>query len=125
LILYQENPMRWPILLCVLFLTGCMHLKGIVLDESSMRPARTAVFSVGNPTGIAVFETHRVDDNGEFDFYLGPTDDNNLYLYDGSALPALTLRRIGKFEMGENMKLYLRRASHGTPALPDGANFTP
>jgi hypothetical protein len=117
--------MRWPLLLSVLLTTGCMHLKGVVLEDPTMRPVRTAVVCVGNPTGIAVFDTHHVDDTGEFDFYIGPTDDNNLYLYDGSANPALTLRRIAPFELGENMKLYLRRAAPGTPALPPGASIGP
>ncbi len=117
--------MRWPLLLSVLALTGCMHLKGVVLEEPSMRPARSAVFTVGRPGGIAVFDTHHVDANGEFDFYIGPADDNNVYLYDGSASPDLTLRRVAPYEMSDHMTLYLRRASPGTPALPAGASVMP
>ena len=90
-----------------------------------MRPARTAVLCVGNPTGIAVFDTHHVDDDGQFDFYLGPTDDNNLYLYDGSASPELTLQRVAAFEMSDHMTLHLRRATPGTPSLPPGAAVSP
>jgi hypothetical protein len=117
--------MRWPLLFSILAFTACTHLKGVVLEEPSMRPARTAVFSVGNPNGIAVYDTHRVDENGAFDFYLSPTDENNLYLYDGSASPDLTLRRIAPFEMSENMLLHLRRATPGTPSLPAGAAISP
>jgi hypothetical protein len=117
--------MRWPLFIILLALTGCMHLKGVVLDDPSLRPARSAVFCVGNPNGIAVFDTHRVDANGQFDFFIGPTDDNNLYLYDGSANPDLSLRRVAPFEMNDHMTLYLRRAAPGTPGLPAAGGFVP
>ena len=116
--------MRWPILICLLIITGCTHLKGVVLEDPSMRPARAAVFCVGNPTGIAVFDTHHVDDNGQFDFYVGPTDEHNIYLYDSSAPAELSLRRIAPFEMNDHMTLHLRRAAPGTLTLPPGANIS-
>ncbi len=113
--------MRWTLLLCVLGLAGCTHLKGIVLVESTQRPARTAVLSIGRPTGIAVFATHHVDANGAFDFYIGPTDENHVYIYDDSGSPELTMRRIDPLEMSVNMTLHLRPPAPGTPALPAGS----
>ena len=117
--------MRLILLLCAAVLAGCAHLKGVVLEDPSQRPARTAVFSVGRPGGIAVFDSHRVDQNGAFDFYIGPTDDNNLYLYDGATAPELTMRRVEPFEQGEKMVLHLRAASPGTPYLPAGSIINP
>jgi hypothetical protein len=113
--------MRWSILLAILVFTGCTHLKGIVLEEPTMRPARTAVLCVGNPTGIAVFDSHRVSDKGEFDFFIGPTDEHNVYIYDGSAPAELSLRRVAPFEMSDHMTLHIRRAAPGTLTLPPGA----
>jgi hypothetical protein len=117
--------MRYALLLLALVLGACTHLKGVVLEEPSGRPARTAVFSVGNPIGIAVYGQHSVDRNGEFDFYVGPTDDNIIYLFDGSAPPEMTMRRLAPYELGEKMQLHLRPATPGTPSLPAGALISP
>ena len=117
--------MRLILLLCAVVLAGCAHLKGVVLEDPTQRPSSTAVLSVGRPTGIAVFDTHRVDQNGRFDFYIGPTDDNNVYLYDGATSPELTMRRVEPFEQGEKMVLHLRPASPGTPYLPAGSIINP
>jgi hypothetical protein len=117
--------MRWIMLWGVMALVGCTHLKGVVLEDPSQRPARSAIISIGRPGGIAVFDSHHVDQNGAFDFYIGPTDANNVYLYDGSASPELTARRIEPFEQSEKMKLHLRPPSPGTPFLPAGADLNP
>jgi len=117
--------MRLLLLLCAAALAGCTHIKGIVLEDPTERPARTAVLSIGRPNGIAVFDSHRVSPNGTFDFYIGPTDENNLFLYDGSASPDLTMRRVTPFEQSDKMTLHLRPATPGTPALPAGSLINP
>jgi hypothetical protein len=112
-------------ILSATLLAGCTHVKGVVLEEPSLRPSTTAVISVGRPTGIAVFDSHRVDAFGRFDFYLGPTDENNLYVYDGRSSPELTMRRIETYEISENMKLHLRPAGPSNPMLPADTNINP
>lgn len=117
--------MRYALLLLALAFGACTHLKGVVLEDPSGRPARTAVFSVGNPNGIAVYDRHSVNRNGEFDFYIGPTDENMIYLYDGSAPPEMSMRRLAPYELGEKMQLHLRPATPGTPSLPAGSLMAP
>ena len=107
---------------------GCMHLKGVVYEELpgiGTRPMRSAAFSIGRPTGIAVYGTHHVDGDGTFDFYIGPTDYNEIFLYDGSADPELTMHRLTPTELNDHMVMRLRRASRGTPALPADVNINP
>jgi hypothetical protein len=117
--------MRYAFLLLALAFTGCMHLKGVVLEDPSGRPSRTAAFSIGSPMGIAVYDKHSVNKNGEFDFFVLPTDSNIVFLYDGSAPPEMTLRRLAPHEFSEKMELHLRPASAGTPALPAGSLIGP
>jgi len=117
--------MRLTLFLSVVVLAGCTHLKGIVLEDPTQRPSHTAVLSIGRPTGIAVFDTHRVDQNGAFDFYIGPTDESNIYLYDGASSPELTMRRVEPFEQSQKMVLHLRPASPGNPYLPAGSIINP
>ena len=106
--------MRWIALLGTLVVTAsgasCMHVKGVVLEERTQGPMRTAVITVGRPNGIAVYDSHQVDKNGAFDFYVLPTDEDNLYLYDGAGMPELTMERIDRMRVGDKMKLYLRPA---------------
>jgi hypothetical protein len=104
-------------LVAAIALCGCTHLKGVVVDAASGRPARTAVLSVGRPDGIAIYAVHPVDSNGKFDFQLGPTDEDNLYLYDSTA-PALTERKIDRTEFGQNMKLKLDAPPKGEVPMP-------
>jgi hypothetical protein len=117
--------MRYALLLLTLMFAACAHLKGVVIEDPFERPSRTAVLSIGNPMGIAVYGTHAVDDKGQFDFYIGPTDSNMIYLYDGSAPPEMTMRRLAPYELGEKMRLHLRPPSPGTPALPAGTLLGP
>ena len=97
-----------PLLLAsVLILGGCTHLKGVVVSEPGQRPHPNAVLSVGKPGGFVATESHPVDKKGEFDFYLMPTDENRVYLYD-AANPDATMRRLDRSEFSEKMKLHLR-----------------
>ena len=108
---------------------GCMHLKGVVYEEQAggrgARPMRTAALSIGRPTGIAVYATHHVDENGNFDFYIGPTDQDNVFLYDGAGDPELTMHRLDPIQLSDHMVLRLRRAGMGNPALPGDININP
>lgn len=108
---------------------GCMHLKGVVYEDQpgvkGARPMRTATLSIGRPTGIAVYATHHVDKDGKFDLYIGPTDSDNIFLYDSGADPAMTMHRLDPSQLGENMVLRLRRGGMGSPALPGDININP
>jgi len=112
---------RWILLSPALLLfAACTHLQGVV-EQAPGRPMPTAVFSVGRPDGIAVYEQHRADNRGRFDFYILPIDETNLYLYDGAADPRLTLRRIDRSEMSTHMHLDLPAANPNidlNPAIP-------
>ena len=102
---------RWILLSPALLLfAACTHLQGVV-EQAPGRPSSTAIFSVGRPDGIAVFDQHRVNVRGHFDFYVLPIDESNLYLYDGAADPRLTLRRIDASEMSTHMHLDLPAAN--------------
>jgi hypothetical protein len=108
---------------------GCMHLKGVVMEDlpgkGGSRPMKTAALSIGRPNSLAVYGTYRVDDQGRFDFYIGPTDYTNVFLYDGAADPELTMRRLYESEMSDHMVLHLRHAAAGNPALPADVNINP
>lgn len=116
--------MRWLLLLPLVAFVGCTHLKGVVLEDPSQRPCRTAVLSIGRPTGIAVFEQHHVNEHGAFDFYLLPTDNSNVYLYDSASPTEMTMRHVDSSEMNANMKLHIRPANP-TPSLPVDTNINP
>ena len=92
-------------------ISGCTHVKGVVLEDQTNRPCRSAVLSIGRPDAIAVYARHTVDRQGQFDFYMSPTDESNLYLYDGAADALMTMRRIDRTEIGEHMRLVLHRAA--------------
>lgn len=104
-------------------LGGCTHLKGVVVEEQSGKPMRTAVLSVGRPGGLAVYATHRVDENGAFDFTLAPMDTTNIFLYDGAGDPETTMRHVEASEFSQNMKLRLRRARTPNIMLPTNINI--
>jgi hypothetical protein len=129
---FLESDMRlWALPLLVLCGTmiGCTHLKGIVYEDrpgtGGGRPMRSAMLSIGRPDGIAVYGTHSVDTEGRFDFYIGPTDLDNIFIYDGAADPTLTMHRLEPTQLSDHMVLRLRRASSGTPALPGEFNINP
>jgi len=123
----RKNHAASPLLLCLVLaaLTGCAHLKGVVTEPSSDRPMRSAVFTIGRPNGIAVYERHTVKADGSFDFYVLPTDEEELFLFDGLADPDLTMRRVSPSEFSEKMRLYLRPAPRnvGPGALDVPANL--
>ena len=102
----------------VMALSACTHLKGVVLEEPSQRPVRTAMLTVGRPNGISVFEQHAVNSNGEFDFQIMPVDENNVYIYDTAAGAELTARKIDRSEMNDHMKLHMRPLPRNNPGLP-------
>ena len=117
--------MRWILLLSALALAGCTHLKGVVVEDPSGRPAKNAVLSIGRPGGISVYDQHHVDAHGAFDFYVGPTDENNIYLFDSAGNTELTLRHVDSYEISQNMKLHIRPAAPYNPALPVDTNINP
>src|SRR4051812_32529452 len=80
-------------------LPGCIHLKGDVLTDPTNRPLTTAKLSIGRPDGIGVFATYDVNRQGQFDFYISPTDLNAVYVYDSTAMPELTMRRLDRSEI--------------------------
>jgi hypothetical protein len=88
-------------------LPACTHISGVV-EQAPGRPLTTAVFSVGRPDGIAMYEQHHVDSRGHFDFYVIPTDEQHLYLYDSAGDPRATLRRIDPMEMRKGMHIMMR-----------------
>jgi hypothetical protein len=101
----------WTVLaLAALAAGGCTHIKGVVVEDPSGRAMKTARFSVGRPDSIAVYATHDVDARGGFDFYIAPTDENNLYLYDAAGDPQYTLQRIDRSQQSEKMQLRMRPA---------------
>lgn len=107
--------------LLALALTACTHVKGVVRDMQD-RPLTTAKFTVGRPDGVGAFATHGVNDRGEFDFYISPTDENALYVHDSSANPTLTMRRIDRSDLSEKMVVRMRPAS---PDMMPGMNIMP
>ena len=120
-----------PLLLSILLLglTGCMHLKGVVYEDlpnnAGSRPMKTATLSIGRPTGIAVYGKTRVNDKGEFDFFIGPTDYNQIFLYDGAGDPEMTMRRLDENQLSDHMVLHLRRAGPPNPLMPVDVNINP
>ena len=96
--------------LAIAALTGCSHLKGVVVDEVSGRPVRTAVLTVGRPDGIAVLETHPVDSTGKFDFSISSLDVHQVYVYDGAASPEAALH-LTSSQLNEKMQIKLPRAA--------------
>ena len=99
-------------------LAGCIHMQGVVLEEPSNRPFTTARITVGRPGGLAIFASHDVDSHGRFDFYIGPTDDNDVYVYDttGSVEDAI---RLDRTEISDKMKIRMRPAPREQPGMPE------
>jgi hypothetical protein len=110
-------------------LLACTHIKGVVYEDTpgsrTNRPLRTAALSIGRPTGLAVYGTYHVDENGNFDFYIGPTDHDNVFVYDNAANPEITMHRIDPNQLSDHMVLRMRRAGVGNPALPGDININP
>jgi hypothetical protein len=50
---------------------------------------------------------HRVDGQGRFDFYIGPADETNLYVYDRTGEPAATMRLLRADEVNDHMVIKL------------------
>lgn len=92
-------------------LSGCIHVAGVVVRMDG-KPLSTAVFSIGRPTDIANYGTHSVDAAGRFDFNIGPTDETNLFLYDGAGEPAATIRQISPEQISTHMHIRM------TPVMP-------
>ena len=97
------------LLLMGLALPACTHVKGIVVDDRPGRPHPDAVFTVGNPDGIGVLQRNHADRNGRFDFYISPTDESLLYVYDSTQGASNTMRRIDHTEISDHMRVTLPR----------------
>jgi hypothetical protein len=102
-------------------LAACTHVKGTVRDMQD-RPLTTAKFSIGRPEGVGAFATYGVNDRGEFDFRISPTDENAVYVYDSSANPSLTMRRIDRSDLSEKMTIRMMPASRD---MMPGMNINP
>jgi hypothetical protein len=101
----------------VVCLGGCTHLKGVVVEEATGRPVRTAVLTVGRPNGIAVFERHPVDAHGAFDFSILPIDETNVYIYDSSADPELTTEHLDPGQLSDKMRLTMGPPPKQQPSM--------
>jgi hypothetical protein len=95
------------ILPLVALLPACTHLSGVV-EQAPGRPLTTAVFSVGRPDGVGMYEQHHVDSQGRFDFSIISSDEQHLYLYDSAGDPRATMRRIEPVEMRKGMHIMMR-----------------
>ena len=93
---------------------ACTHVRGVVVDEGTERPHPTAVFTVGRPDGIAIYQRNPVERNGRFDFYISPTDESTLYVFDSSWGAAATMRRIDRTEISDHMHVVMPRANPAT-----------
>lgn len=100
--------------LCLL--GGCTHLKGVVVDDTTGRPVPGAYFTVGRPTGVGVSATYNCDPFGRFDFSIVSTDEDFLFVWDGTGDPEVGVRRVSKTEMSTDMKIRLRPAMPGPAA---------
>lgn len=119
----MRNLVTTALFLTAAGLAGCMHVKGVVLEDPSNKPLKTAILSVGRPDGIAVFAKYHVDQNGRFDFYIGPGDEADVYVYDGANDPDLSMRQIEPRELNEKMTLHIRVGKTGEPMIPGGLDI--
>ena len=103
------NPQLLAIILAGASLSGCTHLKGVVVESPSGRPLITAKLDIGRPGSLANYGSHPVDGNGRFDFYISPTDTSMIFVYDGAAAPERTMRRLDQSELNDHMRLEIER----------------
>jgi len=109
-----------PVLTTLLLFSGCTHLKGVVVHDPSGQPASSAVLTIGRPDGIAVFDSHSVNERGEFDFLISSMDATNVFFYDSATDPVLTTQHVDRNMLGEKMKLHL-----GPPAKKETPMMVP
>jgi hypothetical protein len=83
-------------------MAACTHVAGMV-QRTDGRPLSTAVFSIGRPSDIVAYGEHPVDENGRFDFYIGPADENNLYVYDRAKGATETLQQVPMDQINDHM----------------------
>ena len=98
------------ILPLLLALGGCTHVAGTVYDAQTRRPLAGAVFTIGHPAGIGVFDRKTSDGQGHFDLQISPTDESQIYVYDGKGDPH-GAQRLDHTELSDHMKVYLLRQS--------------
>jgi hypothetical protein len=98
-------------------LPACTHISGVV-EQAPGQPLQSAVISVGRPDGIAVYSKHQVDSRGRFDIQLAPTDETNVYVYDGAGDPRMTMRRLEPIELKKNMRIMVRPAMPNSELMP-------
>lgn len=93
--------------LALLAAGACTHVKGVVLEDRTRRPVQEAEFTVGRPDGLGVFARHKVDKEGKFNFYISPTDEDFLFVWDGKGDPLLDVRKIDRNEISDHMTIVL------------------
>ena len=99
----------------LLLAAGCTRLAGTAYDAATHRPLSDAVFTIGHPGGVGVFDRKSTDVNGHFDFSISPTDESHVYGYNAKNDPA-SAQRIDRAEFSDHMKVYV-----GTGARDDFA----
>ena len=104
-------------LLFVASLTGCMQIKGVVVNEVTGRPIPSAVVSIGRPDGPVIYNQHRVNGDGEFDFKIALLDTTNIWVFDSAAAPSLTMLRVPEEQLGTKMKVRLRPPPRREPEM--------
>jgi hypothetical protein len=91
----------------LLALAACTHVKGQVLEDRTLRPVTDAELTVGHPDGLGAFQRVRVDAKGKFDFYISPTDQDFLYVWDGKGDVLTAARRIERGDISDHMTIYM------------------
>ena len=86
-------------------LGACTHVAGTV-TRSDGKPVASAEFSIGRPSDIAHYGAHPVDADGHFSFYISPTDENYLYVYD-RLNPDATMRQVQRTDITDHMQIRL------------------
>ncbi len=95
-------------ILSALALSACTHVSGVVLDPRSKKPVPTAVFSIGRPDGLGVFDKFKCDKDGKFDFSISPTDEPYIYVWDSAGDPGMTMQHIDRDQLRTNMTVYMQ-----------------
>ena len=95
--------------LLTLALTACTHVKGVILEDRTNRPVTDAALTIGRPDGIGVYQRIHVDKNARFDFYISPTDEDFLFVWDGKGDPLISVRKIDRGEISDHMTIKLPR----------------
>jgi hypothetical protein len=94
-------------------IAGCTtDVAGVVLDAREL-PVRDAFFTVGLPTGVGTFGKYPVDQDGKFNFHIAPTDESQLYLWNGKGDPQVSIVHIDHAEISDHMRLHYQSEGVG------------